>query len=342
MAAHRYVSRAWLCLLFFHPPPSLLPFLFVLSIVGILGPAIECEEGDNVLVMLKNFASRPYSIHAHGMLYDSQSEGVGFPGVAPGAAYVYNWTATYRSAPGPSDPSSIVWLYHSHVHSSQDINTGLVGVIVVTKQGRTKSAYDSSPGDVEREFVLFYTIFNENVSYYIDDNIGMYIYNNSNSSSTNSNINVDKGSHEWQESNKMHTINGLMFGNVHGLQMGAGDRVRWYVAALGDEVDVHVPRWHGHTVVNHGHRTDSVELLPAVMLTVDMVAGTKAKERESNLHFSLQKRLRLVAIFCVNFSSLFSIAFVEFTLFFYFFFFVPLFFFFSSKSWQLVYSLWRP
>jgi hephaestin len=76
---------------------------------------------------------------------------------------------------------------------------------------------------------------------------------------------------DFEESNQMHAINGYVFGNLKGLTMNKGDRVRWYVMAMGTEVDLHTPHWHGNTVVTGGMRADVVSLLPAEMLTADMV-----------------------------------------------------------------------
>ena len=38
--------------------------------LGLLGPIIRAEEGDKVVVVLKNMASRNYSIHPHGLSYE--------------------------------------------------------------------------------------------------------------------------------------------------------------------------------------------------------------------------------------------------------------------------------
>ena len=40
---------------------------------------------------------------------------------------------------------------------------------------------------------------------------------------------------------------------------------------MGTEVDLHTPHWHGNTVVVNGMRADVVSLLPAQMVTADMV-----------------------------------------------------------------------
>lgn len=76
---------------------------------------------------------------------------------------------------------------------------------------------------------------------------------------------------ELEESNLMHSINGYVYGNMPVPRMRVGERVRWYVFALGTEVDMHTPHWHGNTVLAHGVRTDVVDLLPATMLEADMV-----------------------------------------------------------------------
>lgn len=43
--------------------------------LGFLGPVIMAEEGDTLVVQLRNAASRPYSIHPHGLNYSKGNEG---------------------------------------------------------------------------------------------------------------------------------------------------------------------------------------------------------------------------------------------------------------------------
>lgn len=43
--------------------------------LGFLGPVIRAEVGDTIQVHLKNFATRPYTIHPHGVFYKKDSEG---------------------------------------------------------------------------------------------------------------------------------------------------------------------------------------------------------------------------------------------------------------------------
>lgn len=43
--------------------------------LGFLGPLMMAEEGDTLVVHLKNTASRPYSLHPHGLHYSKRNEG---------------------------------------------------------------------------------------------------------------------------------------------------------------------------------------------------------------------------------------------------------------------------
>lgn len=47
--------------------------------LGFLGPVLKAEVGDVILIHLKNFATRPYTIHPHGVFYEKDSEGKSAP-----------------------------------------------------------------------------------------------------------------------------------------------------------------------------------------------------------------------------------------------------------------------
>jgi FtsP/CotA-like multicopper oxidase with cupredoxin domain len=218
---------------------------------GILGPMIRAVVGDTLKVVFRNNAQVPFSLHPHGVRYDPADEGAvydpprgGGDAVPPGDTYTYTWFARPESGPLPGEPSSKVWLYHSHVEADQDIYRGLVGTIVITSPEHARA--DATPDDVDRELTTFWMVFNEN---------------------------TPETPEEEQEANLKHAINGKFFGNLPGLTMGVGERVRWYVVALGTEVDIHTPHWHGAVVKLEGRTyTDVVELAPASMKVADMVA----------------------------------------------------------------------
>ncbi len=208
--------------------------------MGILGPQLRAVVGDTIKVHFLNKTDRALSMHPHGVLYDKDSEGAdGGKGasIPPGERYTYIWVVDKDAGPGPDDPSSIVWLYHSHVMAEEEMNLGLVGTIIVTQEDRARSASNPKPQDVDQEFTALFMIFNEEND---------------------------------EESGLKHTINGRIFGNLQGYETKLNERVRWHLVALGNEVDNHTVHWHAQTVLKHGHRTDVIEVLPASMVSVDM------------------------------------------------------------------------
>jgi FtsP/CotA-like multicopper oxidase with cupredoxin domain len=159
------------------------------------------------------------------------------------------------------DPSTVLWMYHSHVDEPGDTNAGLIGPIIVGREGSLNAA--GIPTDVDREFVTMFTVFDENTSLYLDANIERF---------SGVPQSVRRDDDEFQESNLMHSINGFVYGNLPGLEMSQGERVRWYELGMGSEVDLHTPHWHGNTGTWMGMRTDVIELLPASMKVFDMTA----------------------------------------------------------------------
>lgn len=213
--------------------------------LGILGPIIRAEVGDTVFVHFRNRASQgSFGIHPHGFRYDKDNEGAHYlpdPGagaeIPPGGEFTYRWFADEDSSPGPTDPSSLVWWYHSHLTEYQETNLGLLGPIIITRRGKARA--DGSPLDVDREFVTAFIIFNQA---------------------------------DGEERGQMHSINGYIFGNLRGLEMNEGERVRWYLLGMGNEVDLHTAHFHGKTVLYKKGRTDTIELLPGSAATIDMKA----------------------------------------------------------------------
>jgi hypothetical protein len=133
--------------------------------LGILGPVIRAEVGDEVDVTFMNRTRLPHDMHPHGLRYDKNSEGSFYipfgkgDRIPPGRKFTYRWFATEASGPGPGQPSSIVWWYHAHVDPGIEVNAGLLGPIIVTAKGKANP--DGSPKDVDREFVTSFMVFDE-------------------------------------------------------------------------------------------------------------------------------------------------------------------------------------
>ena len=240
--------------------------------LGILGPTLRGTVGEYLAITFLNRTSQPLSMHPHGVRYDKDSEGAYYPphpglgaAVASGATFTYVWHLDDNSGPLPSEPSSKAWLYHSHVTGDSEVNMGLVGCIIVTDPKRARP--DGTPKNVDREMASLYLIFDES-GMGADPEAYEYVAKPGGPP-------VKSWAEVMQltEQGARYAINGRTFGNLQGLDMNEGERVRWYLFALGSEQDFHTAHWHGMRVIEEGRRrTDVVELLPASMKVADMLA----------------------------------------------------------------------
>jgi FtsP/CotA-like multicopper oxidase with cupredoxin domain len=254
--------------------------------LGILGPTIYAEVGDTIHVVFRNKGTHPYSMHPHGVLYTKANEGSlyadGVPTaqktgdvVLPGHTYTYVWDVVDRSGPGPNDGSSVVWAYHSHVDERRDVNSGLIGAIVITKAGMARE--DGTPKDVDHGFVTLFMIFDENHSWFINENVRRFVKKHVKGErlagppiDPDGNADPVIGTGMLNQ-NFRSTINGYQYANMPPPVMKVGDHVRWYVMSMGIGFNVHTPHWHGNTVLFNGLRTDSILIGPSQSLVADMV-----------------------------------------------------------------------
>ena len=242
--------------------------------LGVLGPVLRGVTGEFLAVTFLNRGGQPFSMHPHGVKYDKDSEGSHYepkPGlgaaVGPGAKFTYIWHLDAESGPMPSEPSSKGWLYHSHVNGDEEANLGLVGFIVVTDPQRARP--DGTPTDVEREQAALFMIFDESGLGEAEREAAEYASLGMNTGPSKTWAQMQ----ELLEQGARASINGYVFGNLPGLEVNEGERVRWYLFGLGSEKDFHTAHWHGMRVTEEGRRrTDVVELLPASMKVADMIA----------------------------------------------------------------------
>lgn len=103
----------------------------------------------------------------------------------------------------------------------------ITGILLTCKTGALSG--DKAKG-VDKEFVGLFTVLDENESWLLDENIQTYCSDPAG---------VVKDNEDFMESNKMHAINGYFYGNVPDLNMCLGDTVRWHLAGIGNEVDLH-------------------------------------------------------------------------------------------------------
>lgn len=236
--------------------------------LGILGPMIKAEIGDTIRVVFKNLASRPYSIHPHGVLYRKPVETAGraidrgeVP-VNPGEVYVYEWDVPYRAGPGENGFNCVPWAYYSAVDPVRDTNTGLVGPLITCRKGTLNRS--DKRRDMGHEFAVLFTIFDENLSWLISDNIRTY---------TRRPDTVNRNDPAFRQSNQKYSINGRIYGTLQGLVAEPNQNTAWYMMGLGTEVDMHTAHFHGQTFfrrINTDNRGDVVDLFPGVFQSVEI------------------------------------------------------------------------
>jgi FtsP/CotA-like multicopper oxidase with cupredoxin domain len=255
--------------------------------LGILGPLIRAEVGDSIRVTFRNNTHLSVSMHPHGLEYKKDAEGASYADgtsgsvkaddhISPHGTFTYIWTVPERSGPAAMDESSVLWMYHSHFVEGPDINTGLVGPIIVTARGMARS--DVSPKDVDREFITDFSVFDETESWFFERN----------SSRDPGGIRLKAADPLLREKNLLYSINGYIEGNLPLLTMKRGEKVRWYLLSNSNEDDVHMAHWHGDTVVWNKMRMDSVFLGPMAMVSADMIpdnVGTWLFHCHVNDHF---------------------------------------------------------
>ncbi|KAM9243389.1 coagulation factor V [Dugong dugon] len=237
--------------------------------LGMLGPVIRAEVDDVIQVRFKNLASRPYSLHAHGLSYEKSSEGKTYDddspewfkednAVQPNNTYTYVWHATERS--GPENPGSAcrAWAYYSAVNPEKDIHSGLIGPLLICRKG-TLHKQSNMPVDM-REFVLLFMVFDEKKSWYYEKKPKRP---------------WTLASSEVKNSHEFHAINGMIYG-LPGLMMYEQEWVRWHLLNMGSSRDIHVVHFHGQTLLENGtqqHQLGVWPLLPGSFKTLEMKAS---------------------------------------------------------------------
>ena len=207
---------------------------------GIPGPTLRVNVGDTVKVHFRNNDTHygfPHSLHPHGVRYDPNSDGAWLatdpnkPGtaVAPGATYTYTWKVL---------PSSVgTWPYHDH--------------------SKPQALYHGSPPMPETSVTLgmFGVIVVEDPAAPVADRENIVFFHD---------LYVPTLVQQF------NCVNGYAFlDNTPTFTARVGDRVRWRVATLGD--NLHVFHLHGHRWEYQGRYDDALVLGPGSTLTFDFV-----------------------------------------------------------------------
>ncbi|KAM4020126.1 coagulation factor VIII isoform 2-T7 [Anomaloglossus baeobatrachus] len=222
---------------------------------GLLGPTIRVETFDNVVIHFKNLASIPYSLHGIGVSYGKRSEGAGYrdgtdklekadDAVPPGQLYTYIWKIPENYGPAESDPLCITSAYYSHSNSSYDINSGLIGAILICKPGSLTE--DGQQYGVQEKIIAL-AVFDEGHSHYAHDG------------------NIQP----------LHTINGHINGSIPEQNICLKKPIHFHVIGFGTNFEVHSISLERHSFVIRDHRVPVLSVTAFSFLTAIVHPGDK-------------------------------------------------------------------
>jgi FtsP/CotA-like multicopper oxidase with cupredoxin domain len=267
--------------------------------MGILGPTIFVEVGDEIEIHFRNNLRHATSMFSHGVEYDVASEGDSYAHgaatygsgsgsgagtatdalVEPGETRKYRWRVPDEAGPEASDGAAVAWLYHPQIGAPADINTGLVGFVVVS--GLDEADSSGAPAEASRNLPLFAAVFDENRSVYLNDTLSQEI-----GASWDVAL-LDALS--FVESNRMASINGLMYGQLQGVYAKRDQYVHLYFGAASlspSDPPLHTLEMHANTFVVHGNRFDTVGVPSLTAVTAAMRPQNKGTWR---LHSTLSE-----------------------------------------------------
>ncbi|KAL6100506.1 f5 [Pungitius sinensis] len=236
--------------------------------LGLLGPVIRAEVDQRIMVVFKNKANRPYSLHADGVTYTKQTEGLSYEDgseywykydndVQPNTTFTYIWKVPSEAGPMPSESHCRTWAYYSGVNPEKDIHSGLIGPLLVCREGtlsRTEPAV--------REFTLLFMTIDESQSWYYDQNHELMQRKNRRRAM----------GYNFKDTLKFPSINGIIY-NLKGLRMYTDELVCWHLINMGSPKDFQSVHFHGQTFIHKkigSYRQAVYPLLPGSFATLEM------------------------------------------------------------------------
>ncbi|XP_034741694.1 coagulation factor V isoform X7 [Etheostoma cragini] len=267
--------------------------------LGILGPVIKAEVGQSIMVVFRNKANRPYSLHPNGVSYTKQTEGLSYEDgskywykydneVQPNTTFTYLWKVNSMVGPMADESHCRTWAYYSGVNPERDIHSGLIGPLLVCREG----TLNRESTDM-REFTLLFMTFDESQSWYYKENHEMMQRKSRRRfMETNSNENL-----------KFHSINGITY-NLKGLRMYTKQLVCWYLINMGSPKDFQSVHFHGQTFLHKkttSYRQAVYPLLPGSFATLEMFPSKPGLwQLETEVGFNQQKGMQTLFLVLDN------------------------------------------
>ena len=215
--------------------------------LGLLGPVIKASVGENIEIFFRNNLGEPTSlVPIAGALVPSKVEAINEIQkarqtsdkllVVPGGEI--KMTIHVGKDAGPSgSKNSVSYIYASNANLIRDINTGLMGLIII--HGEKAGTRKGAPIGIHSEFIALFNTFDENLSRYLRANTLKYAKKGDS---------LDTSDPDFKESNRKRTINGFMFCNGPHAVTKQHKHVRWYLAGLGSSHGLHGPYISGYVL----------------------------------------------------------------------------------------------
>ncbi|XP_015282008.1 PREDICTED: coagulation factor VIII [Gekko japonicus] len=237
--------------------------------MGILGPVLKGEVGDELKIVFKNLASRPYNIYPHGLsnvsspLFSRRTDlctnNMKRLAIQPGQWIEYRWNIMPEDSPTKSDARCLTRFYYSSLRPSRDLASGLIGPLLICSRETMDQRGNQIMSD-EAKFVLF-SVFDENRSWYLQKNIDTFCADATH---------VNPKDPEFYASNVMHSINGYVFDNLH-LNLCLNKVVYWYVLSVGAQTEFLSVFFSGNIFKYNTVFEETLTLFPHTGETVFMV-----------------------------------------------------------------------
>ncbi|XP_073343147.1 coagulation factor VIII [Pagrus major] len=250
----------------------------------LLGPLLKGKINDEIHITLRNLASRPFNIYPSGLTRifplhrstNAAERDLRSMGVPPNRTFTYVWKLTPDDGPLDGDPQCLTQLYQSTVSPEKDLASGLVGALLICKN----EAIDTRGRLVgpDKEWPLIFAVFDENRSWYIDDNIEK--------SSEDSPNTTDP---EFYNSNVIYSVNGRMFSGRQ-FVICKTEVTFWHVANVGTQSDFLSVYFTGNLFQHEGLYQSVLTLFPMTAMTISMESEVIGEWEISAFDGSLKSR----------------------------------------------------
>ncbi|KAE8285867.1 Coagulation factor VIII Procoagulant component Precursor [Larimichthys crocea] len=229
----------------------------------LMGPLLKGKVNDQIHITLKNMASRPFNIYPNCLIKilplrsstNAAEQDLHSMGVPPNGTFGYIWRLTTDDGPLNGDPECLTHLYQSTISPERDLASGLVGTLLICKS----NAIDTRGSLVspDKEWSLIFAMFDENKSWYVNENMQKSGQNTTDLESYNSNV--------------IYSINGIMFSGRQ-FVICKTDVTFWHVVNVGTQSDFLSVYFTGNPFQYQGLYQSVLTLFPMTGVTITMEA----------------------------------------------------------------------